>query len=75
MFSTLRLNDLHLARNMNESEKAVVKEFLCSQCQLKVKYDYFGTKPPFAKSVMYVVQWIRFFVSSNIKKFGFMTNE
>lgn len=33
---------------MEESE--IVKEFLCHLCQLRVKYDYFGTKPPFAKS-------------------------
>ncbi|XP_045166712.2 cysteine-rich DPF motif domain-containing protein 1-like [Mercenaria mercenaria] len=33
-------------------EKDVVKEFLCYKCQLKIKYDYFGTKPPFAKSII-----------------------
>ncbi|XP_052266416.1 cysteine-rich DPF motif domain-containing protein 1-like [Dreissena polymorpha] len=36
-----------------DSEKPdVIKEFLCSNCGLKVKYDYFGTKPPFAKSLL-----------------------
>ena len=35
-------------------EKEVVKEFLCYKCQLKIKYDYFGTKPPFAKSFVWV---------------------
>ncbi|XP_052781573.1 cysteine-rich DPF motif domain-containing protein 1-like [Mya arenaria] len=29
-----------------------VKEFLCSICSLKVNYDFFGTKPPFAKSIL-----------------------
>jgi len=28
------------------------KEFICSQCELKVVYNYFGKKPPFAKSIM-----------------------
>ncbi|KAL4220063.1 Cysteine-rich DPF motif domain-containing protein 1 [Mactra antiquata] len=28
-----------------------VKEFLCYRCNLKIKYDYYGKKPPFAKSI------------------------
>jgi hypothetical protein len=29
-----------------------VKEFVCYICKLRVRYDYFGKEPPFAKSVM-----------------------
>ncbi|XP_064606507.1 cysteine-rich DPF motif domain-containing protein 1-like [Liolophura sinensis] len=28
------------------------KEFTCSNCMFSVKYNYFGTKPPFAKAVV-----------------------
>jgi len=41
-----------LSNNMaGDEDTEKVREFICHKCNLKVRYDYFGSKPPFAKSI------------------------
>ena len=39
---------------MSEETAADETMFLCSSCGFECRYEYFGKKPPFSKSVVYV---------------------
>ena len=43
-----------MAAEMSEETAAGETMFLCSSCGFECRYEYFGRKPPFSKSVVYV---------------------
>ena len=50
----LEMNKSTMAAEMSEETAADETMFLCSSCGFECRYEYFGRKPPFSKSVVYV---------------------